>query len=223
MTFSIVARCQKTGQFGAAISSSSPAVASRCIRAKTGIGVVASQNITDPNLSQVLLEMMQYNLTPTDAGAELVKSTEFIQYRQLMALNGQDEPFVFSGEHTLGLFNAVKGKEAACAGNLLANQEIPKVMLDTFEKSEGSLGKRSLDSLIAGYQAGGEAGPVHSAGLLVVDKMTWPIIDLRIDWSEAPIEDLEQAWQIYEPQINDYVMRALNPIVSPGYGVPGDL
>ena len=77
--------------------------------------------------------------------------------------------------------------------------------------------------MVAGYQAGGEAGPVHSAGLLVVDKMTWPIIDLRIDWSETPIEDLEQAWQIYEPQINDYVMRALNPTVSPSYGVPGDL
>ena len=137
MTFSIIARCAKTGQLGAAVSSSSPAVASRCIRAKAGVGVVASQNITDPNLSQILLEMMQYDLTPSDAGQELIKHTEFIQYRQLMALNTTDAPFVFSGEHTLGTFSTVQGKDAACAGNMLSNTGVPKAMLNTFEKSVG--------------------------------------------------------------------------------------
>lgn len=43
MTFSIIARCHKTGQFGGAISSSSPAVAARCIQAKAGVGVATSQ------------------------------------------------------------------------------------------------------------------------------------------------------------------------------------
>ena len=132
MTFSIIARCEKTGQLGAAISSSSPAVASRCIRAKAGVGVVASQNITDPNLSQILIEMMQYNLTPIDAGHELIKSTEFIQYRQLMALSATDVPFVFSGEHTLGTFATAQGKRAACAGNMLSSTAVPEKMLMTF-------------------------------------------------------------------------------------------
>lgn len=223
MTFSIVARCKKTGQLGAAISSSSPAVASRCIRAKAGVGVVASQNITDPNLSQVLLEMMQFDLSPTDAGQELIKSTEFIEYRQLMALNMHDAPFIFHGEHTLGTFSAFRGKDAACAGNLLANELVPKKMLEAFEDSKGSLASRLLKSLTAGYEAGGEVGPVHSAGMLIVDKATWPIVDLRVDWSDSPIEDLHKIWEVYEPQLEDYVVRALNPTISPSYGVPGDL
>ena len=155
MTFSIIARCEKTGQLGAAISSSSPAVASRCIRAKAGVGVVASQNITDPNLSQILIEMMQYNLTPIDAGHELIKSTEFIQYRQLMALSATDAPFVFSGEHTLGTFATAQGKRAACAGNMLSSTAVPEKMLMTFEQSEGSLASRLLESLVSGYHAGG--------------------------------------------------------------------
>ncbi|MGO2386583.1 MAG: DUF1028 domain-containing protein [Psychrobacter sp.] len=223
MTFSIIARCTKTGQLGAAVSSSSPAVASRCIRAKAGVGVVASQNITDPNLSQILLEMMQYDLTPNDAGQELIKSTEFIQYRQLMALNTTDAPFVFSGEHTLGTLSTVVGKHASCAGNMLSNTTVPEAMLNTFEKSEGALASRLLESLVSGYNAGGEEGDVHSAGMLVVDKAAWPIVDLRVDWSETPIEDLQQLWDIYEPQLDDYVVRALNPTISPSYGVPGDL
>ena len=50
MTFSLVARCARTGMFGMVISSSSPAVAARCAHARAGVGVVASQNITDPAL-----------------------------------------------------------------------------------------------------------------------------------------------------------------------------
>jgi uncharacterized Ntn-hydrolase superfamily protein len=64
----------------------------------------------------------------------------------------------------------------------------------------------------AGLDRGGEAGPVHSAGLLVVDKVPWPVVDLRVDWDDAdPIGRLEALWAIYAPQIDAYVGRALSP------------
>ena len=50
MTFSLIARCARTDQFGMVISSSSPAVAARCAHVRAGVGVVASQNVTDPAL-----------------------------------------------------------------------------------------------------------------------------------------------------------------------------
>src|SRR5690606_4693817 len=50
MTFSLLARCPETGAFGMVISSSSPAVAARCAHARAGVGVAATQNITDPAL-----------------------------------------------------------------------------------------------------------------------------------------------------------------------------
>ncbi|RVC66397.1 DUF1028 domain-containing protein, partial [Mesorhizobium sp. M2A.F.Ca.ET.046.02.1.1] len=56
MTFSIVARCRRTGMFGVAVSSSSPAVAARCAYAQAGVGAVASQNVTDPTLGPKALE-----------------------------------------------------------------------------------------------------------------------------------------------------------------------
>jgi len=64
---------------------------------------------------------------------------------------------------------------------------------------------------------------VHSAGLLVVRDVSWPIIDLRVDWDDAPVDALARLWAIYEPQIEDYVRRALDPAAAPGFGVPGDV
>ncbi|MEB3766495.1 DUF1028 domain-containing protein [Acinetobacter sp. MD2] len=223
MTFSIVARCKATGQLGAAVSSSSPAVAARCIRAKAGVGVAASQNITDPNLAHILLDLIKYDVSAADAIQELVANTDFIEYRQLLVLNAQGQSACFSGEHTLGIYQSYQGQDVACAGNLLANPDVPKVMCEAFEYSQGALAERLLIAMQAGLAAGGEAGPVHSAGMLVVDKVDWPVVDLRVDWSDDdPIAALSALWKMYAPQVEDYVLRALNPASSPSYGVAGD-
>ena len=70
--------------------------------------------------------------------------------------------------------------------------------------------------------SGGEAGPVHSAGLKIADKLDWPLADLRIDWSARPIDDLAAAWAVFRPQMAAYVQRAIDPTQAPSYGVPGD-
>ena len=67
MTFSLVARCAETGMFGMAISSSSPAVAARCAYARSGVGAVASQNITDPTLGPKTLDKMAAGLSASSA------------------------------------------------------------------------------------------------------------------------------------------------------------
>jgi uncharacterized Ntn-hydrolase superfamily protein len=70
--------------------------------------------------------------------------------------------------------------------------------------------------------AGGEAGPLHSAGLSVVRAAPWRETDLRVDWSDEPIAELRLLVEIWLPQRDDYVARALHPEDAPSYGVPGD-
>jgi len=83
--------------------------------------------------------------------------------------------------------------------------------------------ERLLAAMQAAMAAGGEAGPVHSAALSVVDDLTWPIVDLRVDWADAdPIGQLAGLWQAYRPQMQDYLTRALDPTAAPSYGVPGN-
>lgn len=223
MTFSIIARCQATGQFGAAVASSSPAVASRCIRGRKAVGAAASQNITDPDLGPMILDLLASGLTPEQALAELQKRPH-VDYRQLMAIDAHNPPAVFTGAKALGTLASVVGTHAACAGNMLATRDVPQAMLTAFEQSEGVLAERLIQAMLAGQAAGGEEGPVHSAGLLVYDAQNWPVVDLRLDWVDNdPVQALYGVWQVYAPQQKDYVTRALDPSAAPSFGVPGNL
>ena len=223
MTFSIAARSADAGLFGIAIASSSPAVAARCAHARAGAGAVATQNITDPSLGPRILSSLAGGAPAPQALSEALAATPFGAYRQLLVVAREGAPLVHSGEHALGTVASSIGRDAAAAGNLLAHARVPAVMIETFESASGHLGARLLAALRAGLASGGEAGPVHSAGLLVVRDQSWPIVDLRVDWSEGnPVAALADIWDIYSPQIDDSVRRALDPAAAPRFGVPGD-
>src|ERR1700744_6301294 len=103
MTFSIVARCAKSGMLGVAVSSSSPAVAARCAHARAGVGAVASQNITDPALGARVLDLMQLGASASQAIDVLRGSTEFMKYRQLLVVDAQGESAIHTGSDALGI------------------------------------------------------------------------------------------------------------------------
>ena len=223
MTFSLVARCSETGMFGVAISSSSPAVAARCAYARAGIGAVASQNITDPRLGPQALDLMAAGLSADQTIAEIRAKGSFIDYRQVLVVDAQGRSAIHSGPKALGIWAEAMGPNVASGGNLLANPQVPQAIVEGFLGSTGHLGDRLIAAMRAGVAAGGEAGPVPSAGLRLVDKGEWPVADLRVDWSDDdPIEGLARLWDIYKPQLAAYVQRALDPRAAPSYGVPGD-
>ena len=223
MTFSLVARCAETGMFGVAISSSSPAVAARCSHARSGVGAVASQNVTDPTLGPAALDLMAAGKRASDAIAALKADKPFMSYRQVLAIDRDGGTAIHSGPDSLGIWTSAQGRDVAAGGNLLASEAVIQAIVDGFQDSSGHLGDRLLAGLQAGLAAGGEAGPVHSAGLTVVDQVSWPVVDLRCDWTEAcPIETVAAAWTVYKPQVEAYVQRALDPTQAPSYGVPGD-
>ncbi|WP_460275701.1 DUF1028 domain-containing protein [Celeribacter sp. ULVN23_4] len=223
MTFSIVARCAETGMFGVAISSSSPAVAARCSYARAGVGAVSSQNVTDPTLGPLALDLMQSGLSASEAIAKVKESGKFIEYRQVLAVDTKGGTAIHSGPNSLGIWTEAKAENVASGGNLLANDGVPQAIVDAYLASSGHIGDRLIAAMRAGLAAGGEAGPVHSAGMMIVDKVSWPVADLRCDWTEdCPIENIATAWEVYKPQLAAYIQRALDPREAPSYGVPGD-
>lgn len=223
MTFSIVGRCAETGQLGIAISSSSIAVGARCPWLRAGVGAVSSQNITLPALGPQILDGLADGLAPATALDQALSSNGYGQYRQVAVVDATGRTAIFSGSHALGTHNAVAGEQCVAAGNLLASSAVIEHMVEAFERSEGCLAARLLAALQAGQAAGGEAGEVHSAALSVVGDLTWPIVDLRVDWADDnPIGELHKLWTAYEPQLQDYLTRALDPTQAPSYGVPGD-
>jgi len=223
MTLSIAACCRETGQLGIAISSSSIAVGARCPWLASGIGAVSSQNITLPALGSQILANLEAGLAPEQALKNALAEDCFSEYRQVTVIDAAGNCAAFSGDNTLGTHRVVQGNGCVAAGNMLADQAVIDAMVTTFEASAGELTSRLLAALQAGIKAGGEAGPLHSAAVKVVDDYTWPLVDLRVDWVEDdPMAALNALWLAYEPQMQAYVMRALDPRQAPGYGVPGD-
>lgn len=224
MTFSLVARCPLSGQFAVAVTSSSPSVAARCAYARAGIGAATTQNVTDPRLGPKLLDALAAGLSAEAALAKVAGEASFPEYRQLTVVDAQGRSAVYSGTKTLGTHGAARGDNAVSAGNLLANTNVPQAVIEAFAKSDAKaeLGARVISAMQAGLTAGGEAGPIKSAGLIVVDKEAWPLADLRVDWHEEPLAELTRLWDVWQPQMYDYVTRALNPNTAPAYGVPGD-
>ncbi len=223
MTFSLVARCAETGMFGVAVSSSSPCVAARCAYARAGVGAVASQNVTDPTLGPRGLDLMELGAGASEAVSILRATGTFPEYRQVLMVDKTGATAIGSGDQILGTWAQATAQDVAAAGNLLANSDVPQAMVDAFLRSSGHIGDRLITSMQAALAAGGEAGPVHSAGMRLVDKVSWPVADIRVDWSEeCPIKGLADVWEVYKPQLSDYVTRALNPESAPSYGVPGD-
>ena len=208
MTLSISALCPESGQLGIAISSSSIAVGARCPWLLAGVGAVSSQNITLPALGPQILAGLEAGLTPQQALTQALGEDRFSDYRQVAVIDASGESAVFSGEHTLGIWQLAQGENCVAAGNMLANPQVITAMTAAFEAATGELASR----LIAALQAG-----------KVVEDYAWPVVDLRVDWAEErPVAALEALWLAYEPQMEAYITRALDPREAPTYGVPGD-
>ena len=222
MTFSVAGICPDTGMMGCAITSSSICVTSRCAFVRSGTGVALTQNITNPDLGPLALDLLAEGQSPKQVMSALAEADTDVQWRQLGVLNAQGEGTTFSGDQALGLYATAEGNNCLAMGNLLANTQVPQAMVDAFEKSKGHLAERLLSALEAGLAAGGEMGPIHSAGILMTADPKWPVVDLRVDWHIEPITELRMVWSNYQPQMDAYITRAIDPANSESYGVPGD-
>ncbi|MFE1337412.1 DUF1028 domain-containing protein [Streptomyces sp. NPDC058733] len=224
MTLSLVVRDGE--RFGIVVSSSSPAVAARVAHLRPGVGAAASQNVTDPALGTSLLDALadhgdaQRALNDVTGAARNEKT---IDYRQLTVLGRSGPGFAYSGARTLGTHASATADGAVAAGNMLSGEHIPGVLLDAYAAATGELEERLLAALRAAVAAGGEEGPLYSAGLAVVADVDWRVTDLRVDWAENPVDRLGELLDVWLPQRDDYVRRGLDPASAPSYGVPGDL
>jgi uncharacterized Ntn-hydrolase superfamily protein len=147
----------------------------------------------------------------------LVASTQHARWRQLAVLDGVGNSAAYSGERTGAELGEAPGQDACAIGNILSSALVPAAMLRAFQTDPTlALAERLVLALEAGLRAGGENGPVRSAHLLVVERESFPLIDLRVDWHDEPIAELRALWERYAAQTGDYLLRALDPDNAPG-------
>ncbi|HEX3514479.1 MAG TPA: DUF1028 domain-containing protein [Trebonia sp.] len=223
MTFSLAARDPATGAFGMVLSSSSPAVAARCLHLRPLVGVAASQNVTNPALGPRLLDLLQAGATAEDSLAVVTAEEKHPEHRQLTVVDADGRVAHFSGARALGTHAVATGHQAVAAGNMLACAHVVRAMISSYQASAAAtFEERLLAGLLGGLAAGGEEGPLRSAGLAVVERAAWRVTDLRVDDADDPAAELGRLLTLWLPQKRDYLTRALDPEAAPSYGVPGD-
>jgi len=212
MTFSLIGRCVRTGQIGAAVTTSSIAVGARCTYAAAGVGAVLTQHRTDPRLGPRGIELLRSGCSAQETLDALVASTPMARWRQLAVLDAAGNTAAYSGTRTKPEMSEAPAQDVCAIGNILASALVPAAMLRAFQADPSALlAERLLYALEEGLAAGGENSPVRSAHLLVVERESFPLVDLRVDWHDTPIAELRSLWNRYAPQVNDYLIRALDP------------
>ncbi len=224
MTFSIVASCARTGMVGVALSSSAVVVASRCAWTRAGAGAVATLHITDPRLGALGLDLLERGCdAATTRDMLVVAAGAQAPWRQLAVVDRQGRAATFTGQRCGAVSLAVEGRDCASACNVVADERVPRAMVDAFERAptDEHLAERLMRALEAGLAAGGEFMEERGAGLKVADRQVWPLVDLRVDWHDRPVAELRRIWTDYRPHMDSYVARALDPDNAPPIALRG--
>ncbi len=212
MTFSLVGMCRRTGMFGAAVTTSSMGVGSRCPYARAGVGAILTQNRTDPCLGPRGLERLGQGDTAAQVIDALVQDNATIGWRQLAVIDRRGETAYYHGDKITSIHQAAQSDGVCAIGNILQSDTVPQAMVAAFgQHPEAHLADRLLQALEAGLAAGGEQKQVKSAALLVVHEQVFPLVDLRIELDPQPLTALRFLWELYQPQAELYVQRAIDP------------
>jgi uncharacterized Ntn-hydrolase superfamily protein len=214
MTFTILGRCPRTGRLGGAVTTSDVAVGARVLFGRAGVGVAATQHRTDPRLGPALLQRLGAGVAPEQAVADVAAGTADRAWRQLGVVDAEGRRAAYSGELVWPVCAECSGEDCLVLGNMLAGPTVAPAMRDAFERQTGAdLCDRLLAALSAGERAGGETGggTLRSAALLVVDRESFPFVDLRVDDDPDPLRRLGALWETYRPLAAQFVARALTP------------
>lgn len=222
-TYSVAGRCSSTGALGAIVTSSSPAVGARCVWVRTGTGVVLSQNVTDPRLADIGMTALGQGFDARFAVEAMKAASSFPEHRQLAVVDSGGGSRAFTGRKALSIHADFCSEGVASVGNLLSDPAIPEAMARHFSgEAELALPERLISSVEVGFRMGGEMDQERSIALLVHTDAPFAYVNLRVDYSESPLEDLKRLWEVYGPQAEDYKRRALDPEHAPSFGVKGD-
>lgn len=197
-TFSIVAFDPVSKAFGVAVTTARPAVGNRVPFAQFGVGAIATQANTNPQLGYLGLQELAKGLSAEQVREILIAADSDIQTRQFTIVDTQGRVAAFTGTEPADYKSHLLGNYCAVAGNCLVGQQVLEDMLVTFESSTEIFEIKLLQAIAAGQQAGGDKRGKISSALRVVTQAGHPYLDLRIDKSEQPVDDLFELYAEYK-------------------------
>lgn len=214
-TFSITARCEKTGELGIAVSTKVPAVGSICPFVKAGVGAIATQSFVNPYIGINGLKLLDNKMTSEEVLNYFIENDPEIELRQFCIVDNKGSAVAYSGNKCDGWYGQRTGKNYAIAGNMLVGEETIIEMEKSFKFSNHlSLAERLLNALEKGQNAGGDKRGRQSASVKVFSTEEYPLVDLRVDEHENPVKELIRIYKVAKIELFPFV-QSLPTIKNP--------
>ena len=205
-TFSISARCQRTGMLGVAVSTAVPGVGGICPFVEAGVGAISTQSWVNPYLGIDGLGLLRAGKSASQALDALVADDPGRDVRQLGIVDSKGRGAAWSGKDCTGWFGHRTGAGFAIQGNMLVGEATIEAMTTAFAESEPlSLPERLVMVLEAGQRAGGDKRGRQSAALLVHKVEAYPYLSLRVDEHPHPVAELRRVFEVARHQLLPFV------------------
>jgi len=201
-TFSMVARCERTGELGVCVSTAVPAVGSIVPHAELDVAAIATQATSNVMYGIKGLQLIKLGLSPSSALDALLREDEEREVRQVIMIDKDGKTAAFTGGETVEWKGHLTGRNYATAGNMLVGSQVIEAMAKTFDSTEGPLEERLMKALEAGQNAGGDKRGRVSAALLVMKRLEAdsprPWVDLRVDENPDPVAELRRIYEVFK-------------------------
>jgi uncharacterized Ntn-hydrolase superfamily protein len=207
-TFSIVARCERTGMLGVAVSTADVAAGRMVTWARAGVGAVATQSWPNLYLAIDALALLQAGMSAQDAMKRVIDADPGREVRQLGVVDASGRSASWSGRECTDWFGEITGPNFAVQGNMLVGGETISAMAESFRATSGlalDLAERLMRALEAGQAAGGDKRGRQCAALLVVDREEFPLWDVRADEHPEPVPELRRIYEVAKQDLLPFV------------------
>ena len=205
-TYSIVARCARTGELGVAVASAVPAVGSMCPYVRPGLGAVTTQSWVNPYLASAILDVLGEGAGVEAALATAMAADPEAHLRQVGVVDAAGGSASWTGESCTPAHAAATGTDYSTQGNMLTGPEVIAAMEDSFTgTADEPLGERLMRCLEAAQAAGGDKRGKQSAALLVYAGEAYARLDLRVDEDANPVARLRRTFEVAKLQLVPFV------------------
>lgn len=217
MTFTLVARCSRTGQIGIGVATYSIGVGLYCNGLRANVGATMTQAFVNQGNNTLALRLLAQGFTPVRVLEELSANDPDVAYRQIAVIDREGQAAAYSGRKTRGYSGHKVGDGFVAMGNVLAGPHVVDAMAAGYEAEPNEvLERRLLRAIEAGRDAGGQVGndghlTERSAAVLVHGAHDYAELDLRVDLHDRAVDELRRAFEEYDRYRAYYRDRGKNP------------
>lgn len=217
MTFSIIARCPRTGRLGLGITTFSIAAGGRCEGIRFGAGICKTQAYVKRDNDLLAIELLEQGLAPAGVMKALEDNDPDHAWRQIAIIDREGKAAAHTGTGCRPWAGHHVGEGFVAFGNVLAGPKVIDGIVAGFSaEPDAELEFRLLAALEGGRDSGGQVGAEghlteRSAAIFVASEPDHFDIDVRVDLHDDAVTELRRVLEEFKLYEVFYRERGLRP------------